>query len=311
MEAGGAGVMAKGKKSNILLSTLEEIKQSSAEDEIASQQHPEPPTTPDPPKKKPPKRASAGSLLDNLISEAKAEAEQEVQEFTRSMDEKARLQKQERDAQEKQKKEQYERLIKEEADRRMGLIRKKEDEKRRQEEAIRQREEARILREKHAIERARATKQRKRVLIGLLVLTIVGAGSFAAVYLFDDATIGAGPPKDADVTRFKAKAHKLVLPPIVKDPDRKPIDTPAVPEIIKGIDGPVSIAVDLPDRTDADTLQRTQMPNPRPNGRIDVAAMGKEVTKAFEPVRSKPRNNGNNENDNGTLNINTNVFKDP
>ncbi len=272
-------MMGKSDKSNLLLTSLEEIKKVSAEEE---------PVAPKPAQAAAPAPESAktgGSLLDSLLSDVRQEAEREVEEITRTLEEKTAAERKFQEEEERRKQAQYEKLIQEEARRRQSVIQKREDDKKRKELEERHREEARL---QLLAEAARLRKRRKVLLAasGAGVLAIV-----AIVVLVVTGVIPLGPETPVQTARDETKA---VVPQVsTGDPKKmksansgKAIADTELPPL-GDIDGEGGIVLGIEEHYNVDLLLkphplRVQMLRPQ----IESQIVRERVAKAFVSVSS-------------------------
>jgi len=270
-------MMGKGDKSNLLLTSLEEIKKSSAEEEPV---RPAPAAPASPAAPGPSKSGGAGSLLDSLLSDVRQEAEREVEEITRTLQEKTAAERKFQEEEERKKQAQYEKLIQEEARRRQSLIQKREDDKRRKELEERHKEEAR----QQLLAEAARLKRRRQVLlaasgVGLLVLV-------AVVVLVATGVIPLGPTPPAEVATNEAKS---TVPAVSTgqskvqkgaDAGKMIADTELPP--LGDIDGEGGLALGIPEHYDIDSLikphpLRVQLLRPQ----VETQLLRERVARAF------------------------------
>ncbi|MBM4353963.1 MAG: hypothetical protein FJ109_09260 [Deltaproteobacteria bacterium] len=275
------GMMGKGDKSNLLLTSLEEIKKSSAEEDSlpkAAVPTPEPIQVPQ-------QKSGAGNLLDSLLSDVRVEAEREVEEITRTLKEKTAAERRAVEEEEQRKKAQYDKLIQEEARRRQSVIQKREDDKRRKELEERRREEARL---QLIAEQARL-KKRRRVL-----LAASGAGLaalVAVVVLVVTGIIPLGPqpgqesqPGESQTT-VPAVTTQTGVAKKTEQTGRAIGDTELEP--LGNIDGQGGVVLDIPERNDVDSFVKPHPLRVQPlRLQVDQQPMRERVAKAFVATSS-------------------------
>lgn len=299
--------MAKRKKSNPLLSSLEEIKKGN-EEEIPSEPGAAPAARPAPETRS---SSVSSGLLNSLLSEVKAEAEREVQEITRTLEEKTVQERQLRDDDERRKKDQYDKLIQEEAKRRLDLIKRKEDDKKRAEAEKR-------LREKQRLEAAALQvrqKKRKKVLLGVSGVGLVVAA--VAVVLVMTGVIPLGNETEensAPEVAGKVEKKVEVKSPKVKkeEPKGPPIGDPTE-ELALGIDGPAGEVLDIPERANFDKFRFVPKPPPAKAPNIETGKMRVQLAKAFRRHSSSSGGStggSSGSTDSGGIQIDTSIFKD-
>jgi len=269
------GMMGKSDKSNLLLTSLEEIKKSSAEEE--------PPAKAEAPVPGPAAAAkgkSAGNLLDSLLSEVREEAEREVEEITRTLEEKTNAERKLQEDEEQKKKAQYEKLIQEEGKRRQGLIQRREDDKRRKEMEERHKEQARL---QLLAEQARLKKRRRVLLatsgVGVSLLLVV-------VALVVTGVIPLGPPPGEEASRTEVKS---TVPTVDTGTAKKMTgsnqgtaigDTELDP--FGNIDGLGGVVLDIPEQYDIDSLLKPHPLRVQPvRTQVESVVMREKVVRAF------------------------------
>ena len=268
--------MPKSDDSNILLSTLEEIKKGSEDDSLPKAPTPTPPpASPEPPSAS----RQPASLLGSLLDEVKKEADREIEEITRTLEEKSAEVKRQEKAEEQQKKEQYDKLIQEEAGRRMAMIQRKEDEKTRKEADAR-------FAEQEGRERAALLVKQKQRKKGLTIAAaiagtaVVAAGVLVAtgvIPLLEEAAV-APQEETAPAANDERPAEPVEKPE--EKPKGPPIGEPGVLAAM-GIDGPAAAVLALPEKKNLETYEKLFSPRPEVEDRIEIALMRQRVVKAF------------------------------
>lgn len=300
--------MAKKKqKTNALLSSLEEIKESSKEE---LPRVPTPEAAPEPRTQPAPKT----SLLDSLLDEVKAEAEREVEEITKTLEEKTAAERKLVAEEEQRKKEQYDVLIQDEARRRLQMIKRKEDEKRNKILEAKQREAKRQA----AI---RLQAQQKKTRKGLLVASGIGVTALAALValvltgvipLLEDRT------PVTDQTQAEAATRQLETNTPAKKVEAEytgpVIDEPAPEPNEIGVDGPGSVVLDLPERSDPASLAPKEVPVPLAGPiSIESSLLANRLAKAFSQRPSSSSGGSSDSGDSGSsggIKIDDSIFKD-
>jgi hypothetical protein len=292
--------MPKSDDTNVLLSSLEAIKKDSEAEEASGAAAPRPkPVAPEP-------APAPVGLLDSLLDEVKKEADREIQEITRSLEQKTAEVKRQQEDDERRKKEQYDRLIQEEAQRRLALIEKKEDERRRIERDAREKEERR----KQAELDAAAQKKRKRSLL-------VASAATATLAVITAVLVLTGVIPVLDPESQILSDQKPAQPPMVADaaasgkkngPDGPPIDEPEFLPPGGVVDGPAVAVLAIPEHNDLSRFRVGWAAAPRI---MDVAVrtdlMQQKLAKAFA-VSSGSGSHGSGSS--GGIQIDTSVFKD-
>ncbi len=301
--------MAKKPKKNLLLSSLEEIKKESQE-ELPQEPTPAPVPVPRKETKAP---AGASSLLDSLLDEVKEEARREVDEITKSLEERTAQERAAVEQEERRKKEQYDKLIQDEARRRLQMIKRKEDERRRVEQAERQREEAR---KEAVLVAAQQKKARKNLKVAL---GVVGGILATVVVLVVTGVIPLLPEEAPSVSEGaqneETKPTKATLPPRVKekeDPNAPVIaEAPAEPATI-GIDGQGSIVLDLPERHDISKLAPKEVPQVVAEAvEVERETMSVRLARAFARTSSSSGGSSSSSgSSDGGIKIDDSIFKD-
>jgi hypothetical protein len=298
--------MAKKKQKNALLSSLEEIKQGSLEElprEPAPEEAPAPRSRP----------APKASLLDSLLDEVKAEADREVEEITKTLEEKTAAERKLAEDEEQRKKEQYDVLIQDEARRRLQMIKRKEDEKR-----------GKVLEAEQLVakrkEMERQQVQQKKTRKGLLVasgIAMVGLAAMVALVLtgviplLEDKTPVVEQAADEVATKQMKKSVPVEKP--VEEYKGPPIDEPSPEPPMLGVSGPASAVLDLPKRTDPALLARQDaVVTTTAPVHIESDLMATRLAKAF--ARSSGSSGGSSGSsdpvDSGGIKIDDSIFKD-
>jgi hypothetical protein len=298
--------MAKKKKQkqDALLSSLAEIKLSSDED---LPREPTPPPAPAP-KTSP---APQTSLLDSLLDEVKAEAEREVQEITKTLEEKTAAERRMAEDEEQRKKEQYDKLIQDEARRRLQMIKRKEDEKRQKALELEAREARRV-------EGLRVQAQQKKTRKSLMVaLGVVGVSLAAVVALVLTGVIPLleekQPPSATPEEVATQQSQKLV-------PKRKKVVEPDGPVVAEapqeptefGVDGPGSVVLDLPERSDPGRFAPRTVPVPA-TAKVTVKEeeLRTQLARAFaRSTSSSGGSSSSGSSSDGGIKIDDSIFKD-
>ena len=269
--------MPKSDDSNILLSSLEEIKKGSEDETLPKDSSP--PPTPASPEQPPSASRQPASLLGSLLDEVKKEADREIEEITRTLEEKSAEVKRQEKAEEQQKKEQYDKLIQEEAGRRMAMIQRKEDEKTRKEADAR-------FAEQEGRERAALLVKQKQRKKGLTIAAaiagtaVVAAGVLVAtgvIPLLEEAAV-APQEETAPAANDERPAEPVEKPE--EKPKGPPIGEPGVLAAM-GIDGPAAAVLALPEKKNLETYEKLFSPRPEVEDRIEIALMRQRVVKAF------------------------------
>jgi hypothetical protein len=297
--------MAKKKQKNALLSSLEEIKQGS-EEELP--RVPAPEAAPAPRSRPAPKT----SLLDSLLDEVKAEADREVEEITKTLEEKTAAERKLVVEEEQRKKEQYDVLIQDEARRRLQMIKRKEDEKRNKVIEAEQREAKRK-------EMARQQVQQKKTRKGLLVasgVVVVGLAAVVALVLtgviplLEDKTPVAEQAAEEVATKQFEKS--IPVKKQVEEYKGPPIDEPTPEPLEFVVDGPASAVLDLPERSDPSRLAPKKVPVPvAAPVPIESALMATRLAKAFaRRSSSSGGSSGTSDSSSGGIKIDDSIFKD-
>ena len=299
--------MAKKKQKNALLSSLEEIKQGN-EEELP--RVPAPEAAPAPSSRPAPK----SSLLDSLLDEVKADAEREVEEITKTLEEKTAAERKLVEDEELRKKEQYDVLIQDEARRRLQMIKRKEDEKRSKVVEA----ERRVAKRQ---EMARQQAQQKKTRKGLLVASGVGVVALAALVvlvltgvipLLEDNT----PVADSNKAEVATKQMEKSVPvkraaevhngPVIDEPTPEPVEI--------GVDGPASVVLDLPERTDVARLAPKKIPVPvTAPVAIQSDLMATRLARAFarrSGSSSGGSSSSSSDSSSGGIKIDDSIFKD-
>lgn len=119
--------------------------------------------------------AKTSTLLDALLSDARAEADKEIQQHNQKLQEKASGQKRAEEEEERKKRLAYEQLFEEEKRKRLDAIRRKEEEKTRKEQEAKAAEERRILAEAKVVADKKARKTRIFVGYGVIGVLVIAA----------------------------------------------------------------------------------------------------------------------------------------
>lgn len=295
--------MAKTDDRDILLSSLEEIKKSSAEEPAPA------PVAAAPVRPAKPKSTVTSGLLGSLLDEVKAEADREIMEITRNLEEKTAQVRKDKKDEELKKKEQYDKLIQEEARRRMGMIQKKEDEKRRKQEEIERKE---ALRKQTAIAQVKQKKQRK---VLLAVTSVVGVALVVVVALVATGVIPLGDKPVATEQATQEDSHQVAdnkeqprPRPGASDYKGPPIgdfeDTP-----IGSFEGPATKVLAVPEKTPLDRFSFPGETYPQPEETVaSDDQMRKKIAKAFAGRSGSSGSSGST--DSSGITIDTSVFKD-
>lgn len=300
--------MADSKKSNILLSSLEEIKKESERETVAAEPEPKAAAASGPGASH--TSALSGGLLDSLLSEVKAEAEREVQEITRNLEEKTELEKKLRAEDDEKRRLEYDRQIKEEAGRRLALIRRKEDEKKR---LTREAEERESKRRAVAALKIRQEKSRKFLLrataaVGGIIVVLVVLVATGVIPLLEDksaqtalgevgAKVPEGPPQFE-----RRKKEEYDGPPIVE---------PDIDNVVMSIDGPAAAVLAIPEKTGAAVLTSAVIPKIDTSSEIETGKMRVRLVKALSKVRtSSSGSSGSSGSSSDGIKIDDSIFKD-
>jgi hypothetical protein len=245
--------MAKEEKKDLLLSSLEEIKKESLEELPAE-------PTPAPIAPAPAARRAATSmpsgLLDSLLSEVKAEADREVQEITRNLEERTQQEQKFKEAEQRKKKEQYDKLIQEEARRRMDLIKRREEEHRQRQEqaAAKERErQAHLKKQEEVLQRSNRAKY--------IYAGIAGGAAVIAIVLVATGVIPLWPeepPKKAEQAAAPA-AKPQPLRRLIEEDNGEPAILDAESASLT-MDGPAVAVLALPDRRKLEELSKPRPP---------------------------------------------------
>jgi hypothetical protein len=298
--------MAKSDDSDILLSTLAEIKKGSDEDPEPRAAAPQPVEAPAP------KPTVSSGLLGSLLDEVKAEADREIMEITRTLEEKTAAVKREKEEEEEKKKEQYDKLIQEEAKRRLGMIQKKEDERdRKVHDAALQ-----VARQKQAaLQLVKQKKQRKVLLVstavlGVAAVTVAVLIATNVIPLLEQPVQETAAPAEENVAEAPANKEGPVRRPGESDYKGPPILEQAELAMV-GFEGPATQVLSVPERT---PLERFAFPGqlyPQPEEtEASSDAMRKRLAKAFARRGGGSSSSSGGSSTSGGITIDTSVFKD-
>lgn len=292
--------MPKSDDSNILLSTLEEIKKGSEDESRPKSETPTPPASPEPP----PSSRQPASLLGSLLDEVKKEADREIEEITKTLEEKTAQVKLAEAAEEQQKKEQYDKLIQEEANRRMAMIQRKEDEKKRKVA------DAKFAEQQRQEQATQLIKQKKRKKGLTIAAAVAGTAVVAAVVLVATEVIPlleeqAVAPQDEVAPVAEEQKPAEPVKRTEEKPKGPPIGEP-VALAAMGIDGPAASVLAIPEKRFLASYLKLTSPRPESvEEDVEVSAMRQRVAKAF--ARSSGGSSGSS-GSSGSITIDTSVF---
>jgi len=267
--------MSQGEEKNVLLSSLEEIKKGSEEDVPNEPQAP----LPEAPRPQSQTSALGGGLLNSLLDEVKAEADREVEEITRTLEQRSALEKEQREEEERKKKEQYDKLIQDEARRRLQVIKRKEDERKRKaadEDFRAQRQE------QMRVEKERQQKRRRFLLVasgvaGVATAAVVVLVLTGVIPLLEPSETPAGqePAKTAPsvAQNTEKKAEQEYTGPIITEPDPEKVYTT--------IDGPAAAVLAIPEHSDIESLRVVDPPVEEVKLAIRTDEMHVRLVRAF------------------------------
>jgi len=299
---------AKGDKSDVLLSSVQEILKESQEEIPVEPTAPPPAEEPTPVRQKKP----AGGLLDALLSEVKEEAEREVQEITKTLEEKSAQEKAHVEEEEARKKAQYDKLIQEEARRRLQLIKRKEDEKKRKVEDEKLREEQKKA---AAAQLVRAKKTRK---VMLALAGVAGTGVVVVGVLIATGVIPLLVTPEVQETPVTAeKAPALPVEAAKAKSGDEAITGPVIEEALApapftGIDGPAAPIIEIKARVEVDRSRVSSLPPSTQEPEISAAQMRTELARAFSRSGSSGGHSGSSggHEDSGGIKIDDSIFRD-
>lgn len=299
--------MGKDEKSDVLRNSLQEILKDTRED------------VPVEPLAKPVEEESSrvwrkpqtAGLLDTLLSEVKREAEREVQEITKTLEERTAQEKQAADEEEARKRAQYEKLIREEAKRRLQLIKRKEEEKKRKIEEEKLRAERKRIAE---IQLARAKRNRKIATVlgavaGVVVITIGVLGATGVIPMF----------KGPEIVQTQSAAVSPAVPVVEKKKEKEPRQEESGPVIVDsfpaaespGIDGPAAPIIEIEGKTEVSWGKLQSLPPSLKQPDIRLAQMRSELARAFSDMSSSSGSRGSgSEKGRGGIKIDDSIFKD-
>jgi len=291
--------MTDDKSTNVLLSSLEAIKKDSEEDALK-------PAAPAKKAEAAAPRPSPTGLLDSLLDEVKKEADREIQEITRNLEQKTAEVKKQQEEDERRKKEQYDRLIQEEAQRRLSLIEKKEEERRRLEREAAAREERKRMAELDAI---RKKNQKRHLMIG--AASTAGLAVITAVLVLT-GVIPLGTTNSEDSKPLDA-IPSYARPDQPKDerkgPEGPPIEEPEFLPPGGVVDGPAVEVLAISEHNDLRSFRQGGPTGPKAlalNVRSDV--MQQKLAKAF--AASHGGGHSSDGSSSGGITIDTSVFRD-
>ena len=211
---------------NVLLSSLEEIKASSHEDQPRDPENPSGPAALD-----------GSGLLGSLLAEVREEADREVQEISRVIEERSVLEKQLREDEEHKKREEYDRLIKAESQRRRNIIRSKEDERVRREAELKEQE----LKKQGAVQALQRRQRRRHIAIGSSLALAMAVLTFAGLVATNVIELGE-KPRENPPPPFEPLAAKQTLAPTTP----AAMEIPAEPEPVVLDPGEITVAFSPP-----------------------------------------------------------------
>jgi len=299
--------MADSKKSNILLSSLEEIKKESERETVPVEPQPVKPAAAKP--KSSSAAALSGGLLDSLLTEVKAEAEREVQEITRTLEEKTELEKKLREEEDERKRLEYDRQIQDEARRRLDLIRRKEDEKKRVAQEAKAREEKRkeIAALKTRQEKSRKVLVRAAAALGGVIVVIVALVATGVIPLLEDESASEGLGEvssnapEAPPQFEKRKKEEYKGPPI-QEPDED--------DGQMAIDGAAGVVLAIPEKGGLEKLPSNLKPPAKTKNDIETKEMHVRLVKALKKVRTSSGGSSSSGGTSGGIQIDDSIFKD-